>query len=1016
MRRFALWTALAVVGSSCTSRTPESSDGGGKSQEAPAEASTARTTVSLVDTARAIVGELEALEIERDVTCWTSFRQLDNFISTKSYSEFATLTKIMAVKALVRGVWARASDRPGATVSVEDLEAVYSVEADLPEARKAELQKFADDLGMQQFRDYRTTSEHWRILLSVVQDELGRARADLEPLEPEALERLAVATTKLALALLTESGDVATEARTPFIEAEHVRTALGNLRTRFGLQGDPKPAKSDSTRARTERIALTKANIEAKVAALRSYNDASAELPHELQKLSSIPLEEEAVALMLRELESMTRFFAKGYEPMRADNYLADGNFAPAKLQTKPYIDAAHVENVTHQVFPYSMLANGDVRLRFEPRPGQVSDRDLEGQDVTLLDHHMNAVRDTALHWVVMERVFEEEGYAMDPFAAEYLSELVSIVATFYLRRAQTLARARGAETITAELMAAVRDPGYVMVAPGVPEHVQWDEEQKAAKKALLAGYAEPMFVDVTAKMGLPTALPERPGMVPGSEAFDIQTVMGSGIAVGRLDDDEYPDLFVAGEGLGRLYLNRDGKRFEDVSAAWGIPEDLSDSHGSLMVDFDADGDLDLLVVRSVKPSLLLKNVGGRFEDVAREVGLKTSRGAHVATAFDYDGDEDLDLYIGYYGSRDCNDGACQGRNLPSLDGRNGTPNQLFRNDDGQFTEVGAKAGVDDVGWTLAVSSFDYDADGDFDLYLANDFGPNPLLRNDGSGHFTDVAVELGAADRGSGMNVSFADVDGNGAFDVFVSNIDMFSKNIKIVFPSDASVVELDDDILKSFQYLSGNKLYFNVEEGERRRFDAREGVWFEPGDRGWGWAGVFFDYEHDGDEDLYLANGWIPGSPAADQANQLFVRDEQTFYQVDRDEEPAAFRGNSRSVVATDFDLDGDLDLVANNFRQAPRVLRNEQGGGNHWLGVRLRGKAPNLAAVGAVLELKVAGRVQRRVVTCGNGYLGQDDEVAIFGLGKHERGTLEVEWPDGTRTKHENLAGDRRHEISR
>ena len=976
---------------------------------------------ALAETARAFVDEIAKLEIARDVTCWTSFRQLDNFISAKTYSDFATLTKIVAVKALARSVWAAASQIAGGEpVTASHIEQVFSIEAELSAAKKAELEKFAESLGWQQFHDYRTTSEHWRILLSVATDELASPEPSLAPLAEDGRQRLALATTRLALSLLTEAGAIATEARTPHIEAEHVKKAYASLLARHSIpELDAAPGRPDHAMAKTARMHLTKGLITAKIDALRQYNQATGDLHAEMQKISKIPITPEAVARLEADLRAFTEFFVKGHEPMRADNYLADGNFEPGETPAKDYVDAAHVENVTVQLFPYVIMPNGDVKLRFEPRPGHISLQDRKPQDVTLLDHHMNAIRDTAIHWVVLERIFADEPFAMDAFAAEYLSELISIVATYWVRRAQTLATQAGAQAVTVEHMAHVRDLGYVMVMPTDEVHVSWGPEREKAKQKVLAPYGDALFADVTAGWGLPTTLGEEAReQDPGADDFDIQEVMGSGIAVGDIDGDGVSDVFLAGEGLGRLYLNKavenGGRRFEDVSEAWGIPAGLSDSRGALMVDIDGDGDLDLLVLRSRQPSLLHENRGNRLVDVARDKGLVTGRGAHVAAFFDYDGDGDLDLYVGYYGSAACNSGACPGgRNLPSLDGRNGTPNQLFRNDDGRFTEVAAAAGAADEGWTLAVGAFDYDGDGDLDLYLANDFGANPLLRNEGNGTFTDVAVELGAADRGSGMNVSFADLDGNGTWDVFVSNIDMFSKNIKIVFPTDDSTVKLSDKILRSFQYLSGNKLYFNVLDGERRRFEPREGAWFEPGDRGWGWAGVFFDYDLDGDEDLYLANGWIPRSPAADQRNQMFVHEGETFYLAPQ-QAPEAFPGNSRSVVVLDVDGDGDLDLLVNNYAQPPRLLENVQATKNNWVALRLKGPAPNTRAVGAQVELVVGKTTMRRLVTCGIGYLGQADELVHFGLGRAAKADVKVRWPDGREQAIRGLRANAIHEI--
>ncbi len=1014
---------MLVLAASCGDAKNAGDPGGEPTAEADptAEHSGPRlgdVRAGIANDAKRMIEQIRELETTKDVTCWTSFRQLDNFIASKQVSEFAALTKIEAVKALARAVWAAASVRAqGPEVTVADLEAVFSMEAELTAAKRAELEKFADDLGWQQFRDYRTTSEHWRVLLSVAQDELAM-KPSLRPLDDAAMDRLALTVTRLSLSLLTESGAIATEARTPLIEAEHVRKAFAGLLKKHAIpEAEVQVAQLDDAGANAARTPLTAALIGAKITALRHYNASTDDLHAELNKLTSVPLTIDAADRMVGELMSMARFFAKGYEPMRADNYLADGNFAPAKLQPKAYIDAAHVENITQQIFPYLMLPNGDVKLRFEPRPGTLVPEGLDGQDVSMTDHSMNAVRDTAIHWVVLKRVWQDSQYAMDPFAAEYVSELISIVATFYLLRAQTLAKRASETTITPETIGKVRDVRYVQVMPGGQEAAQWTAVQQAEKARVLAEYTKPLFVDVTAAWGLNTAWePAAEDAAPGDSGFDIQRVMGAGIAVGDVDADGFTDLFISGEGQGRLWLNRGGTRFEDVTEAWGVPTDLSDSRGPLFFDADADGDLDLFVARSRSPSLLLRNDGGKLSDVAASAGLKTGSGAHVATAFDYDADGDLDLYLGYYGAKSINDGASTARNLPSLDGRNGTPNQLFRNDGGSFSDVSAAAGVDDAGWTLAASAFDYDLDGDLDLYLANDFGANPLFENDGKGTFTDVALDVGASDRGSGMNVSFADLDGNGAFDVFVSNIDMFSKNIKIVFPSDASTVKLSDRILRSFQYLSGNKLYFNQprSRGPGREFEAREQAWFEPGDRGWGWAGLFFDVDLDGDEDFYLANGWIPGSPAHDQNNQMFVRDQDVFYQLPTNAAAEGFAGDSRSAVAFDMDNDGDLDLAVNNFRQAPRLLRNEQATDNRFVGLQLVGPAGNPSAAGAVVELTAGGSKQRRVVTCGDGYLGQMDRYVHFGVGTSKSVSVTVTLPGQPPREIAELAAGEIHRV--
>jgi len=955
---------------------------------------------------------MAALETKKDVTCWTSFRQLDWFISEKSYSEFATLTKIAAMKALLRGALHKARTASARReLTAEDFKGVSIPAATLDQARRADLTKLAANVGLKDYNDYSQTAEHWRVVIGVLQDEIRHGGGGAT-VSDDGLRAMAELATRLSLMLLKRSGAAATAGKRRRIEGKDVQDAFRSLSTELKL-ANPKRAPDTNRATAALRLLppLTKKLIDGKVAALRSYNKGAAKVLADLNKVSRLPLTRGAAGLLLRDLQSLAHFVSAGFEPMRADNYLQDGSFARSKLQRKRYLDAAHVQNVLAQLFPHEMQNNGDILVRFAPNPGTIAAKTRKPFELRLLDHEMNGVRDSAIHWIAMQRVWKEKPFAMDPFAAEYLSEVLSMAMAVYLRRAEAIAKQHGVKEITASVARRVRDKRYVMVPPLSQHAMNWSAANKQAKTKLMAGYKAPLFVDISGAAGFPTKLPT--GKPKAS--FDIQTVMGAGIAVGDINGDGYPDLFIAGEQLGRLMVNR-GKsapgKFTDATKAWGIPADLDDARGCLFFDMDGDGDLDLLIVRSEQESLTLRNDGTKF--AAADMGLKTGRGAHVATVFDYDKDGDLDIYIGYYGNGKHNAGQAKGRNLPSLDGRNGTANQMWRMEsDGRYVEVGAEAGVADTGWTLAASIVDYDKDGDLDLYLANDFGPNVMLRNDGAGKFTDATEATGTGDRGSGMNVAVADIDGNGYWDFYVTNIDMFAKRIKVVFPTDQSEIDIDASLVKAFQYLNGNKLYMNKAGGKRLR--SEEHTRFEPGDRGWGWDGRFFDYDNDGDEDMYMTNGWIPGSSAADQKNIMFLRDGDLFF-VAPDSSAEAFAANSRSAVAVDIDRDGDLDLIVNNFRRAPVVLENRKRNKHNWVGIGLKGPGKNSRGIGATIVVKAGDKKWMRQLSCGNGYLGQQDEVLHVGLAGSKIVDVEVRWPDGKVTTRKAVAAGKIHRIER
>src|SRR5262249_29800989 len=161
--------------------------------------------------------------------------------------------------------------------------------------------------------------------------------------------------------------------------------------------------------------------------------------------------------------------------------------------------------------------------------------------------------------------------------------------------------------------------------------------------------------------------------------------------------------------------------------------------------------------------------------------------------------------------------------------------------------------------------------------------------------------------------------------------------------------ITNIDAQLQQSFQYLSGNKLFVNPGDAKgKTRFKAEQGTRFEPGDRGWGWASIFFDYENDGDEDMYLSTGWLETSFASNQKKQMFIAEDGVYYLAPTGS-PEAFASNGRAAVAVDIDRDGDQDLVLTNFRQAPAVFLNTQQAKNHWVGLRLRGKGENTRAIG-------------------------------------------------------------------
>ncbi len=1017
--------ALLLSSSSCGDKEDKPNSQANPSVQAAPKVS---RVDKLAGAAEYVLEQILALESERDVTCWTSFRQLDWYIAEKQYGEFATLAKVVAVKALVRSIWQRASeDNPRGPLTIKDIRGVVHLPIfAVTQAGSAPLEEFANDIGIKNYSDYQSTAEHWRVVLAVLEDEIAETGSEsgLVALQPKAIDALAQAATSLSLMLLKESGTVAEIAKSQTIEAAHLSAAFTAIADETGLVIAPRKRKKASAKVlATYLVPLTHRLITGKFQALLAYNKGAENVVDKLNQVASMPLSKSAVALLERDLKSFVRFVTLGRSPMRMDNYLSDGSYVSSSVAAPGFLSAMQVQNVVMQIFPHRILANGDILVRFEPNPGPMMDKGLEPFEIRILDHEMNGVRDSAIHWSVADQVWKDSPFALDPFAAEYLSEVVSMMMATWIHRSEQIATSMGKTTIDEEVAKRVRSMAYVMVPPvDRTAAASWGAEEEAEKQTLMKAYKAPLFEEVGAQSGLPTELAAfddqgQRRSVEGARtttAFDLQTIMGAGIAVGDVNADGYEDFYISGEELGDLYVNKGAAapgQFEKVTAAYGLPTDLHDGHGTLFFDLEGDGDLDLLVLRSKHPSALFVQDKGRFVDAAKALKFTTHYGAHVAHVFDYDRDGDLDIFVGYYGSKEAHEKFGKIRSKPALDGLNGSANQLWRNDGKTLTEVGREAGLDDVGWALAASSFDYDADGYADLYVANDFGANSMFHNLGNGRFEAVAAQLHVDDRGSGMNVDVSDINQDGKWDFYVSNIDMFSKNIKVVFPRDESTIDIGETLSKSFQYLSGNQLYVSTKEGGF----APEAVGrFEPQNRGWGWDAVFFDVENDGDDDLYLSNGWIQGSYAGSQKNQLYLQQAGRFFMAAQDR-AEAFAGNTRSTAAFDIDNDGDLDLLTNNFRQAPKLLRNVQSKKNRWIKIALKGKGRNPYAVGARVQIKTPEGSILRQVSGGRGYLSQASTIISAGLGTNTKVDIVVMWPDGSTSEHQGLRANQIHTIA-
>jgi len=491
----------------------------------------------------------------------------------------------------------------------------------------------------------------------------------------------------------------------------------------------------------------------------------------------------------------------------------------------------------------------------------------------------------------------------------------------------------------------------------------------------------------------------------------------GAAVAIADYDHDGREDLFLtdSAEG-GRNHLlhndgvGRDGQlHFTDVTEkAWvgGGNDARSIVTDAIFFDYDNDGWDDLLVARFGTPILYHNEGNGTFRDVTATSGLTHFANTLAVIAFDYDNDGRLDLLFGNYfkpvNLLDLKDPHVLPDNLDQAD--NGGGVTLWHNEGGgRFIDVTDKAGLGrHHGWTLDVGHADLNNDGWQDLYLADDYGTDRLYWNHKDGTFVEGTEKAIGIDTKKGMNVDFADYDHDGFLDVYVTNI--------------------TDEYMKEC-----NMLWHNNGDGTFTDLSKETGTCSTL----WGWGAKFADFDDDGWEDLFVADGlrsagpkdYIPvllemivkpGVDFTDLASWPDIGEmswsghqkKKLFRNLGNGsfKEIAAAAGvdndlDGRGVGVADLDGDGRLDFVQTNAGQPSLLYRNVTAGGRHWLELELAGTKSNRDAIGARVTVTAGGMRMIREVNGGNGYASQSSRRLHFGLGNATRiDTVEIRWPSG------------------
>ena len=510
----------------------------------------------------------------------------------------------------------------------------------------------------------------------------------------------------------------------------------------------------------------------------------------------------------------------------------------------------------------------------------------------------------------------------------------------------------------------------------------------------------------------------------------------GGGVAAGDVDGDGRPDLyFTSNLGSNRLYLNRGGYRFEDVTARAGVAGPSGWKSGVTMADVDGDGRLDIYVstvsYRGLhgRNALYVNNGDGTFTDRASDLGIDFEGYATQAAFFDYDLDGDLDLFVLSFSTHDDQMSGAPKRDVKAARGGG----RLYRNDAGHFVDVSATAGIygGADGFGLGVVVSDVDLDGCPDVYVANDFQENDFLyHNECDGTFTESIARATSHTSRFSMGVDAADVNDDGRPDIVVADM----------LPDQASILQssasTEDYALSELRTRAGyhpqyarNTLQLNRGGGRFSEIGLLAGVHATD----WSWAPLLADLDDDGRKDLFVTSGIyrrpndldyidfvgqpsvqaalsdtitaanlallrrMPQVPAPNRAFRnaggLRFTDATRAWGLDH-------RGFSNGAAYVDLDNRGTLDLVVNTIGAPAAIYRNRgrTQTGNASLTVTLRGAARNSAGIGAKLFVRTGTHTQLVEQSPTRGFQSSVDPRLHVGLGRAAvADSVTVVWPD-------------------
>jgi len=515
----------------------------------------------------------------------------------------------------------------------------------------------------------------------------------------------------------------------------------------------------------------------------------------------------------------------------------------------------------------------------------------------------------------------------------------------------------------------------------------------------------------------------------------------GGGVAIGDINNDQLPDLYFTGNAVpNKLFLNKGGLSFEDITENAGVAGNNSWTTGTVMADVNSDGLLDIYVCitgsRFDQPDerknlLFINNGDETFTESATKHGIDDNGFSNHAVFLDYDNDGDLDLYVvnhpKFFGPLIHE--RLELEKNPKIE----ESDKLFENNgQGIFKDVTKQANLLYYGFGLSVNTADFNNDGFLDIYVANDYSElDKYWLNNGDGTFTDVVKTSFPHVSQFSMGGDAADFNNDGWIDLLT--VDMMAEtnrrkktNMSAMNPT---AFAMNVEVGRHYQYMQN---VLQVNNGNNTFSDVAEMGGLAYTD--WSWSALFGDVNNDGNKDIFISNGerrdvrnndfskniaaknstdhliqhakeYVAMIPEEPLENYLFINNGDLQFDKKGASFMSSYKGYTNGAGLADLDNDGDLDLVVNNIDDVSMIFENTMQG--NYLKVGLTGNNKNKFSLGARVVISVDNKKQLFELTSTRGFLSSPEPIAHFGLGKNETiDELTVTWLGGKTIKMNNV----------